>query len=1041
MIHFSLRNPFVANLVMVVVVVVGVLSWQKTPQEIFPVIPMDKIEIATSFEGASPSEVERQVTLSIEEEVNDLPDIKNITSTSREGSSNIRIELLENADVDDMLQRVRDEVQAMDNLPEAADDPLVTRIKSPHPLINVSVYGEVSEFRLQLQAEELRRQLLTVPGVSEIRFTTGDRDWEMWVQIDPRQLAALGVSLEEVRRALRDNLSDTPGGTIYAQEGDILLRGYGAKDLEAIGNVVVRGNPQGGQLRLRDLALINMELEEVQTAGRFNGAPAIGLYVFKTEYSSSAVVVQRIRDFLANTPRESDIKYGLFRDTSVWIERRLQTLKSAGVVALLLLLLAMNFLLNFRTALITALGIPVAMLTGVILVSLAGHTINLVSATAFLVALGLVVDDAIIIAENSYRHLEEGIEPHVAAERGAKEVMWPVIAAVLTSAAAFLPMFNIGGILGKYVEVIPIVVIAALAGSLMEVFLIMPSHAAELLRLQHNRRRDQIWKIVHTRYCAVLDHCIHNRYLVLLGTIGILVIVLIWGMTRLSYSQFPGLDLDEFSINIEAPSTYGLRDTTLLAERVESALSEVLREDEVLNIQTNIGFSMFGEKLSYGGNQLNINVELTPSAPEGWLETYVNPVVSLNFDAAGTRERRNQELRSLTRERLKAVTGIQRLLVMSPEAGPPGADIEIGLVGQDFEVLLAEAEVIKDFLRQIEGVEDVQHNLMPGKVEYQYTLNDRGRELGLTQSALGAAVRVGYQGDRVLYTSFQGHRIPVRLLYEPSTRGSSADFGKIPVVVPDGVVYLEDVADIEATRSLTSVHRRDGQRMITVSADVDERTTTAGIITDLVDQELGERFAYRDDVELTYLGEKQEALDATTDMQFAVTVALILIFFILALLFKSVLDPLVVMFSIPFCLVGVVLGHSLLGIHVQFLSLVGILALIGVVVNDSLVLINFAEEERRKGIERMEAVLHAGRARFRPILLTSVTTFLGVSPLIFFASGQTRILTPMAASLGFGLLFATFLILLALPCIYLIVDDLRLETRVLWRKLQEVWAA
>ena len=1040
MIRFSLRNPFVANLVMVLVVAVGLLSWQKTPQEIFPVIPLDKIEIRTVFEGASPGEVERQVTLTIEEEINDLADIKTITSTSREGLSSIRVELLENADVDDMLQKIRDAVQTMSNLPEATEDPIVSRVRSPHGLINVSVYGQVSEFRLHVQAEELRDRLLQVEGVSEVRFTTGERDWEMWVQIDPRQLAALGVSLAEMRTALRDNMSDTPGGTIYAREGDILLRGYGAKDLEAIGNVVVRSNPQGGQLRLRDLATVSMQLEEVQTAGRFNGAPAIGLHVFKTEHSSSAVVVERIRTMLANTPRATNIEYGLFHDTSVWIERRLQTLKSAGLVALLLLLLAMNFLLNFRTALITALGIPVAMLTGVILVSLLGHTINLISATAFLVALGLVVDDAIIIAENAYRHLEEGVEPHVAAERGSREVMWPVIAAVLTSAAAFLPMFNIGGILGKYVEVIPVVVIAALVGSLMEVFLIMPSHAAELLRLQHNRRRDQIWKQVHTRYCAILDHCIHNRYLVVLGTIGILCISMIWGMTRLSYTQFPGLDLDEFSINIEAPSTYGLKDTTRLAERVETALVEVLREDEVRNIQTNVGFSMFGESLGYGGNQLNINVELTPSAPEGWLETYVNPVVSLNFDAAGTRERRNSELLALTREHLKAVTGIQRLLIMSPESGPPGSDIEIGLVGQDFGVLLTEAEIIEDFLRQIEGVDDVQHNLTPGKVEYQYTLNDRGRKLGLTQSALGAAVRVGYQGDQVLHTSFQGYRVPVRLLYEPSTRGSSADFGRIPVVTEGGVVYLEDVADIRATRSLTSVNRRDGKRMITVSADVDETITTSGNIIKLVDRELGGQFAYRDDVELLYLGEKQEAKDATADMKFAVSVALILIFFILALLFKSVLDPVVVMLSIPFCLVGVVIGHSLVGIHVQFLSLIGILALIGVVVNDSLVLIKFAEEARRRGMERMEAVLYAGRARLRPILLTSVTTFLGVSPLIFFASGQTRILTPMATSLGFGLLFATFLILLALPCIYLIVDDLRQEVQSIFRRTREAWA-
>ncbi len=1033
----SIRNPLLANLSLVLVVVIGILSWQSMPQEMFPVVELDKVRIATVFPGASPEEVERQVTLPIEQAFDGKADIDVISSSSSEGISNVLIEFKSGADIDDFLREARDIVDRIDGLPEEAERSRITRVKTRFPVISVALYGDVGRATLQDEAEALRRRILSIPGVAGIGMA-GDRDWEIWVEVDPERLAARSVPLSAVVAALRNNLRDLPGGSIRAREGDILLRGRGTPvDPEHIAALPIVVNEAGGRLRLGEVARVGRRLEEALTLARFNGQPSINMTITKTAEASTIAVADAVRRLVGTLPASlpPTIHADVYSDLSRYVRTRLNTVQSSGLVGLALVLLSLYLFLNFRVALITALGIPVSFLFASILLYETGYTINMVSLFAFLIVLGMIVDDAIIVTENIYRHMELGLPRAEAARRGASEVFWPVVASTLTTIAAFLPMFAVGGTMGAFIAVIPVVVIFALVGSLLEAFVILPSHACDFLRIRSDRERhSRFFRRALEVYLKVMRRLLVHRYLVTAGTVAGLVVVVAFAATRLPFELFGEFDTGQFFINIEAPNTYSLEDSRRLSLEVEAAIHEVLEDDELDSMLTNIGVTFIDfNTIEFESNEIQLIVDLKRRRPEGFIERWITPVVSLSFRRDGVRRRSTAEVIDAIRRRLQSVPGIQRLAIQRPRGGPAGADVEVAVSGPDIERLRGYGEELVALLRGMPGVADVRQDLEPGKLEYRYALNDRGRELGLDQARLAEAVRIGFQGLDVVQVNDGNRFIPVRVLYPESVRERTEALRRLRIVLDDGrTVFLSDVADIEIARGPSIVKRRDLERLVTVTAEVDSDVTTPGAVTDRIQQVFGARLAGLDDYDLVFLGQKRAAKRSIVDMLRALVIALALIFFILAALFKSLLDPIVVMFAIPFGIIGIVFGHALLGYHLQFLSLIGFLALSGIVVNDSLILVDFAKKLRAGGAERFEAMIEACRVRVRPILLTSITTFLGISPLIFFSTGQTAFLAPMAVSLGFGLLFATVLILVAIPCFSLIADDLR-QRLLRWR--------
>lgn len=1035
LIPFSIRNPLLVNLLLLLVCFGGVLAWYGMPQETFPVVDLDKLRITTVFEGAPPAEVERQVTIPVEEQLDGLADIDVMTSISSEGLSRIELKLKPGADVDDFLQDVRASLDQITDLPEKAERPELKRLKTWFPVISMSLYGDVAPAYLYQVAENAKDRLQQIPGVANVGIA-GDRKWEIWVEADPYVLAARKVSLSELIAALRDNLRDLPGGSVSASEGDILLRGLGtAPDADALVDTVLRSNTQGGELRLSEVATVTRRLEKPSTLGRYNGKPSVNLTVTKTARASTIEVADRVRAITAELQQSVSptVQIGLFSDLSALVKARLETVKASGALGLMMVLVSLYVFLNFRVAVVTALGIPVSFLVAVLVMFQQGYTINMVSLFAFLIALGLIVDDAIIVTESIYRHMEQGLTAKEAAVVGTKEVFWPVMASTATTVAAFLPMFAIGGTLGAFIAVIPIVVSAALIGSLLEAFIVLPSHGAELLKVtkkkpQHRGR--SVWSLLLEQYTRALHWALLNRYFSASLTVGVLVVVGALMITRVPFQLFGEPEFGQFFINVEAPNTYGIENSAGLAARLEKIILDTVTEDELDSMLTNVGVSFIDfNRMMFGSQYIQILVELKEPRPKGLVDRYISPLVNLEFSSDGTRSRETKEIINELRARLQRVAGVQRLSILRPQGGPAGADIEIGVTGTDVEQLLAIATQVRDYVRRLPGAKDVKQDLEPGKLEFQYSLSAQGRELGLTQAQIANVIRNGYLGTEALSVVWKQQRYPVRVIYPESVRSNSEALQGLPIALADGrTVFLGDVVELRLERGLGTISRRNGKRLATITAEVDDAVTTPLEMTRRIERAFEDFPSRYPGYAMRFLGEKKEAAESLGDMKRALLIAVAIIFVILAALFRSLLDPIAILLALPFSIVGVVIGHVLFDQNLQFLSLIGLLALTGIVVNDSLLLVDVAKRLRAQGADKVSAFVEAGRLRIRPILLTTVTTFLGISPLIFFATGQTAFLAPMAISLGFGLLFATGLILVALPCFYLILDDLREQT-------------
>lgn len=1037
MIRFSIRNPLIVNFILLIIIVLGILSWNNMPKEIFPTIERSVVEIKTRYEGAPPVEVERQITIPIEEEIDELNDIDYISSESREGYSVIRVQLRAQADVDEFVQDARASIDAITDLPAEAERTQVRQLRSRFPVISVSVYGQAGAGELIHAGRLVKRSLQKIKGVGSVNVS-GEREWEVWVIFDPHVAAAKKVSFAELRDALRSNLRDQPGGSLLGSEGDIQLRGLGtAMDIAGIKNIPIRTDDRGGQLNVGDVAEIDFRLETAQTLGRYNSWPSLNLVVTKTADSSTIEVSRHIKQSLQELRQRMPpgVQLGHHSDSSVFVQTRLDTVFSSGLIGLFLLLLSLYILLDLRVALIAALGIPVSFLVAVVFINYLGFTINMVSLFAFLIALGMIVDDAIIVTENIYRHLEEGMPYMQAAITGAREVAAPVIAATLTTVAAFLPMFAISGTLGAFITVIPIVVSAALLGSLFEAFMILPSHANYLFRhyVAKPSRSSPRWSVLLAGYECCLRWVLRQYKLISLVAVCVLVVVTTLALTRTPFQLFGHVDIDQFFVNVEMPNTYSMDNSMAMAAVIEEEVRSVFadHDGELQVMLSNVGVILVDYNRSkIASNYIQLLITLEAAKPTNFIERYITPLMRFRLHAEGSRQRDTETIIQLIRQRLMAMADVKRLSIVRPEAGPAGSDVVVAIAGEDVDVLRRYGQEVIDFLNGIEGVSDERHDVEYGKLEFRYRLSEQGKEIGMSQKTIADIIRAGYLGLEVSHVNWGKERYPVRVIFPEEIRQDSSYLSELPLILPDGrTVHLREVADIELDRATGLINRLDGRRIVTISSEVDAAIITALEVYAMLDAHFAPLYQQRPGYELSYRGEKRAAAESLAGVKNALFIALLLVLFILTVLFRSLLDPLVVMVAIPFGFVGVALGHFMFSYNLQFVSMVGLVALSGIIVNDSLILIDFVKKQREHGKGRIEAIVLAGRRRARPILLTTTTTFLGIAPLIFFATGQTAFLSPMAVSLGFGLIFATVLILLVLPCFYLLADDMRNSLR------------
>jgi multidrug efflux pump subunit AcrB len=1011
--EFSVRQPVLVNLLVILLLVAALVTYSYMTKEKFPDVSLDEVWVNTTYPGVSPEEIERLITIPIEDEVASIDGVDDITSVSSEGYSQIKIEF--EAGIDDFprkIQEVQNKVNRVEDLPEDAETPEVQEEEWTTIAVVASLSGEIPEKTLKQLSDDLEDDLLDIPGVDAVT-SIGRRDREIWVEVDPGRLESYGLSLSDVILSLRNKNLDIPGGTLGSGRREFLVRTMGeAETPEQIEHVIIRSTAEGGHVYLRDVAKVSDTFEEATTEGRLDGKRTISLMVMKSKTGDTIRIVRAVkalqRDYESGRLPDG-VTLTLTNDASIDISSNLNALYGNGAVGLVLVLIVLFVFVGLRPAVLTALGLPVAYSIAILLMQYFGITINMLSLFGLILVLGIVVDDAIIICENSCRHIEEGLSPPRAAVVGTREVTWPVIAAVSTSAAAFIPLLLMSGTLGKFFGIIPKAVTFALLASLVEALFILPSHVADFAKPIPARRNERMadgWLQRLTRfYLRLLNFTLDRRYLCVSAVIALAVGCIAFAYVFMPFVLFPARDVEEFGVTIKMPVGTKLEETGRVVAQLERAALELPDED----VYAVIGRVGTGQLANYdfrtGSHIGQVVLDLTD-----------------RFD----RQRSGLEIVNEYREMIAEIPGPAEINFLEWREGPPvDPAVEIHLRGREFETLRTIADDIKTYLSDLEGTRDIADDFEPGKQEARIIVDEEKAYLmGLDMATIGYTIRYAIDGGIASSIHDRGEEIDLRVILREEFRRDLEDIEGMRFRNRDGaLVPFGNFARIERKPGYTNINRRDRKRAITVSANVDEHVMTSVEVNRLLRdryEDLGRRFP---GYAMRFSGEYEETQEQLVALAKAFGVAILLIYAILGSLFKSFSMPLVVMLAVPFSFIGVVVGFYVMGEALGLMAIIGIIGLAGIVVNDSLILVDFINNGREGGLPRRDATLRACRLRLRPVILTSVTTIFGLLPLAMGLFGLSPFLTPIAVAIVWGLTFSTFLTLLLVPGLYAIVDD------------------
>ncbi len=1063
------RNHVASNLLMGLLVLSGLLALVGTKKETFPEFSLDVIQVQVPYLGASPAEVESGVVSRIEERLIGIEGIDRITSTAAEGIASIQLELELGADVEQVLEDVKNEVDRIETLPAETEEPVISEMLRRNRVIDVVLYGDVSEKALKVAAERVRDDLRGRPGISQVELTAVRPD-EISIEVSEHALREHGLSLAQVTEAVRRTSADLPGGSVKNEAGEVLIRTQGLKysGLE-YEDVVVLTQADGSQLRLGDIAQVIDGFEDTDLISRFNGKPAAVVQVYRIGEQSALQVAETVHEYISDTKLRGSlpagIEIGYSRDDTRILNSRIDLLLRNARLGIILVFICLSLFLDLRLAFWVMMGIPISFLGSFVLMQPFDASINMLSLFAFIIALGMVVDDAIIVGENIYAHREKGKTLHRAAIDGTLEVGTPVMFSVLTTIAAFTPLFFVDGMMGKFMGVIPVIVIAVLLLSLVESLFILPAHlssrgslavigivsvvafvamfsfggsvsplqaivvAALLLAfiLFHNHLTawfsSRLRLLIDNQYTNTLRMALDHPGSTVAVGIAILLLTIGWiagGHTKFVF--MPQIESDYVTISIGMPVGTTAGQTEAVVRQVERAALQVRDE-----FDANGGAdepSLFRNVFSFIGAQPLARA--MPMSTGGSGSSAHLAEIGIELLPSEERDVGSDEIARRVRETLGEIAGPESITFTS-SLFSAGNDIEIQLSSKDFDQLLMAVERLKAEIGNYPGTSDIQDSFQEGKVEMKLALKDRARTLGLTLTDLGRQVRQGFYGDQALRVQRGRDDVRVMIRYPESERRSLTDVEQMRIRTPDGTeVPFSEVAEVAIGRGYANILRADGHRVVSVRADIDEKMANA----DEINGDLGDRFlpTLQQDypgLSFSYEGQERERQDSFASLGRGFIVAMFIIYALLAIPFRSYTQPLVVMLAIPFGMVGAVWGHVIMGLDLALLSMFGIVALSGVVVNDSLVLLSFYNQLVDAGMDRREALMEAGRQRFRAILLTSLTTFFGLLPMILERSVQAQFLIPMAVSLGFGILFSTAIILIGVPTTMLILGNVR----------------
>ena len=1034
-IRWMAQNHVAANLLMMLFVVGGLVMLRSIKQEIFPEVSLDAIQIQVPYPGASPEEIEDGIILKIEESLTGVDGIKEIRSEAREGMGVVLAVIEDSADPDIVLQDIKNEVDRIVTFPEDAEEPVISKLVNRREVISVVVYGDMGEKALREMAEEIRDELLEEPNITQVDLA-GVRPYEVSIEIPEETLRALNLSLREVAERVRRASLDVPGGRIKAHGGEILIRTkekrYTANEYKKI---VLLTRDDGTALTLGEIAHVRDTFEDVDLFSRFNGKPAAMVKVFRVGEQKPLEISRTVKSFVQEKSKSlaPGVHLAVWNDTSEILKERMNLLIRNACLGLILVFLVLGAFLEIGLALWVMLGIPISFLGAMFFMPSLGLSINMISLFAFIMALGIVVDDAIVVGESVYDHRSKGKSRLKAAIDGTLEVGVPVVFSVLTTIVAFIPLIFVTGVIGKFIRVIPIVVISIFVVSLIESLFVLPAH----LSMGSGRRngsgngvhfydKGRIWvskgldKIIWGPYKVLLTKALEYRYVTCAISVAILLLVL--GIIKggiIKFTFMPEVESDIIRVFIQLPVGAPVEDTLKVQEFVvEKGLEAVSEFRRRVTNGTNIlrgvyavtggtipGGGPTGGSMHFGTHIANIRMALEPYDIRGFSTT---------------------ELLNRWRELVGTIPGVDSI-TFKANLVHMGANIDVQLAHQDPEVLVKAKDRLKRALAAYPGVYNIEDTYAQGKQEFKVRIKAIGKVLGLTEESLGRELRAAFYGAEAVRLQRGRNEIKVMVRFPPSRRKSVYDLETMRIKTPaGGEVPLREVATIISGRGYSIINRFDRKRVVDVTANVDKKRANAeDILEELRHGILRELEKDYPGLTYTMQGEERERRESMESMMSGFVLALFGIYALLAIVFKSYIQPVIIMLAIPFGIIGAILGHMIMGYNLSILSMFGIVALAGVVVNDSLLLVDKANNERRRGAPALGSLISAGTRRFRPILLTSLTTFFGLTPMILETSVQAQFLIPMAISLGFGILFATFITLLIIPAFYLVVEDLK----------------
>ncbi|MFC1590558.1 efflux RND transporter permease subunit [Candidatus Omnitrophota bacterium] len=1023
--RFSVNQSLFINLISAIILIMGLIVLVGINREVFPNVAFDMVSVSASYPGATPTDVEKLITVPIEKEIKQVDGIKEMNSTSATSASMIWVKI--DPDESNKQKVVRDIQSAVDkvkNLPMDVDDPVVTEITSKqYPIIEVSLSGAMTEHELRGHADTLEDILEDVKGVARIK-KSGYRDREIQILIDPQKMKELYVSFDEIEEALAQRNVSMPAGKLDTPTTEYSVRTTGEfLTAEEVEDVIIRANDSGNWLRIKDVGSVIDTFKDEDVINKTIMTRSINLIVLKKESGDALTIVDRVKEacerYIKNQSNGLNVSY--INDYSFYARRRLNVLSNNAWFAIVIVIGMMLIFLRLRVALITFLGLPIAFFTTFIAMEAMGITINLISMFGLIIVLGMLVDDGIIVAENVYRYMEEGTPPRVAAIKGTEEVMGAVLTAVATTIAAFTPLLMMTGIIGKFIRNIPTVLIVALLASLAEALIILPSHLADFVKVKldaHGKpvgmAKDMPWfKKLVAFYTRVVEAAIRRKYKVFFGFVIALAIMITLAFTTIKFILFPSAGINFVFIRAEAPIGTPLEKTEELIIPIEKIVSK-LPEEELDTFVTTVGKIEEDRNDPFAGaasNLAQVTVYLTPEQD---------------------RKRKVDEIIKDLREKCKGIKGFTELRFDKPQSGPPvGKPVEAKARGEKFETLDIIAKEYMDHLSGIDGTSDITWDHKPGKEEIRVSVNrEKAAMAGLTVQRIAKTIRAVFEGG--IATKIKPvkaeEETDVTVRFDKVVAGDISVFKDVLVANKFGnLIPLEKVATIEKVPGTTTIHRLDGKRVVTASCNLDTDKVTSMKVNAMLEKKFRDIPDRYPGYSVKYGGEQEESVESVQSLGRAYFFAFLIVFLILASFFRSLIHPFVVMLAIPFGLIGVIFAFILHAVPFSFMAILGIVGLNGIVVNDSIVLVDFINKLRLSGMPRRESIIKAGQMRIRPVVLTTITTVGGLSTVAYGIGGKDPFLVPMALAICWGLAFATVLTLIIIPCIYSILDDVALK--------------